>query len=193
MKRTRYFHEDDYRQQELLPISSWGYCTSEIEKIDEFSEAHRAPIGWTAVYARGESPARLRDLQLSPEEIESVVSSRLPRYDEVVTGYSSRREPSPTTRAFGLDAGVALFVELNEQGHVEAAWFDPHLADAGVAKWIPALLASLPRAADMLFVDWAWGHLQQVADSEAWASYFGAQARARREIDAARSRTHEET
>lgn len=192
MKRTRYFHEDDYCQQELLPIASWDYCASENKKIAEFSEAHRAPIGWTKVYVRGDAPVRLRDLRLSAETIESVVASRLPRYDEVVTGYSSHREQSPRTTAFGSDGGVALFVERNDERCVEAVWFDPLLADAGVVEWLPALLASLPRAADLLFVDWAWGHLQLVDDADAWRSYFEARVRKHKEIEALLSRPNDE-
>ena len=171
MKRIRYFHEDDYCQQELLPIAAWDYCASEIKTIEEFANAHRAPIGWTKVYGRGDAPFRLRDLQLSLAEIEATVGLRLPRYDEVVTGYASHREPSPRTRAFGVDRGLALFVDVDDEGYVEAAWFHPHLVDASVPEWMPELLASFPRAAELLFVDWEWGHLQEVADRDAWKQY----------------------
>src|SRR5688572_24578531 len=175
MKRSRYFHEDDHCQRELLLIASWDYCASEIRKISEFSEAHRAPIGWTKMYMRGATPERLRDLQLTAAAIESAVSSRLPPYDEVFTGYSTHREASPKTRAFGTDAGPALYVDLDDRGYVEYAWLDAALTDASVAEWMPALMASLPRADELLFVDWAWGHLQQVADVDAWRRYFDAQ------------------
>jgi hypothetical protein len=87
MKRSR-FHEDDHCQRELLPTASWDYCASELTRINEFSEAHRAAIGWAKVYIRGEAPVRLRDLKLTAAAIESIVGSHLPRYHEVVTGYS---------------------------------------------------------------------------------------------------------
>lgn len=88
MKRTRYFHEDDHCQRELLPIASWDYCASELTRINEFSEAHRTLFGWTKMYVRSEAPVRLRDLKLTAAAIESIVGSHLSRYDEVVTGYS---------------------------------------------------------------------------------------------------------
>ena len=182
MKRTRYFHEDDYCQRELLPATSWDYCASELTKINESSEAHRAPIGWTKMYIRGEAPVRLRDLKLTAPAIESIVGSRLPRYDEVLTGYSTHREPSPRTRAFGTDGGPALYVDLDDDGYVEHAWLDAALTDASVAGWLPALMASLPEADELLFVDWAWGHLQPVADADAWKQYFAAQGHAREGI-----------
>jgi hypothetical protein len=81
MKRSR-FHEDDHCQRELLPIASWDYCASELTRINEFSEAHRAAIGWAKVYIRGEAPVRLRDLKLTAAAIESIVGSHLPRYHE---------------------------------------------------------------------------------------------------------------
>ena len=182
MKRTRYFHEDDHCQRELLPITSWDYCASELRKIGEFAAAHRAPIGWTKMYSRGEGPVRLRDLGLTAPAIESIVGSRLPRYDEVLTGYSTHRERSPRTRAFGTDGGPALYIDLDDDGFVGYAWLDAALTDASVADWMPAPMATLPKADELLFVDWAWGHLQPVADVEAWKQYFDAQGHAREEI-----------
>ena len=140
------------------------------------------------MYVRGEAPERLRDLQLTAAAIESIVGSRLPRYDEVV-GYSTYREASPKTRAFGTDPGPALYVDLDDHGYVEYAWLDAALTDASVAEWMPTLMANLPRADELLFVDWAWGHLQQVADVDVWKRYFDAQSHARGEIDNLLSRT----
>jgi hypothetical protein len=191
MKRIRYFHEDDYCQREFLPLASWDHCASEIVKIDEFSNAHKAPIGWTKVYARGAAPARLRDVGLTVEEIESAVGSRLPRYDEVLTGYASHREPSPHTRAFGSDDGIALFVDLDDQRRVDAAWLDSHFVDSDVAQWMPHCLTGLPRADELLFIDWSWSHLQRVVDNDAWTRYFEAHVKARREIDALLTRRKE--
>ena len=183
MKRTRYFHEDDHCQRQLLPMTSWDYCASELRKISEFADAHRAPIGWTKIYIRGEAPERLRDLQLTAAAIESAVGGHLPCYDEVLTGYSTHREPTPRTRAFGRDNGPALYVDLDDHGFVEYAWLDAALIDASAANWMPSLMATFPKADELLFVDWSWGHLQHVADLDAWKRYFDAQSHARREIE----------
>ncbi len=37
--RTVYFHEDDYCQQEILPLSNKAVCLKEMDEINGFSEA----------------------------------------------------------------------------------------------------------------------------------------------------------
>jgi hypothetical protein len=40
-----YFHEDDYCQQEVLPLTALDFCSKQIKEIDEFAVAHLAPGG----------------------------------------------------------------------------------------------------------------------------------------------------
>ena len=48
-KRTVYFHEDEYGQQEILAPESESCAAEQNEKIQEFAEEHKAPggEGWT--------------------------------------------------------------------------------------------------------------------------------------------------
>src|SRR5690349_13603993 len=109
--RTRYFHEDDYCQQELLPVDQWEHCAAELAKIGAFSEAHRVEHGWSQMYLRGAPPRSLRDMAIPAASIADAVSVVLPRYDAVTSGYSSYVEDCRGVDAFGHDHGFALFVE----------------------------------------------------------------------------------
>lgn len=176
MGRVRYFHEDEYCQQQILPLAAWDYCASEIGKIAAFAEANRSGAGFADIYVRGEPPTALRGLQMPASGVEAAVASRLPRFDEVCTGYAAHRDPRPGTLAFGLEDGFTLFLDVDRDGLVEAAWLDPRGAPAGEESWMPGLLAAIPMADRLLLVDWASGHLQRVDDPGAWARYLDAHA-----------------
>ena len=75
-----YFHEDDYCQIEVLPVSNWEHCATQIGEIESFSEAHPAPggTGWTDMYVREENPFSLRDLGISRTTLASALREALP-------------------------------------------------------------------------------------------------------------------
>ena len=66
---SAFFHEDDYCQVEVLPITARGYCLAEMGRIDDFADAHLDGAGWTAMYVRGESPQPLASLGITLEEL----------------------------------------------------------------------------------------------------------------------------
>jgi hypothetical protein len=171
-KREIYFHEDDYCQQQLLPQEAATHATSEIRKIDEFAEAHKAPdgLGWTDVYVRNDAPAQFRVLNLNRERFDALVSPHLPRFDQVFTGYSSHREACVKTAAWGLSQSCALFADWSEDGIVANVWtefFDSEDASIDAAARAVAALASIH---PLIYVDWAWGYTCEAASRDRFAS-----------------------
>jgi hypothetical protein len=154
MTRTKYFHEDDYCQQKLLPITVWRHCADELQRIGAFSDAHRTDNGWTDIYLRPGPPQSLRTLGIRASSVALAVSPILPSYQRVTTGYSSHVEECPATRAFGRDDSATLFFDEDASGVITACWIDPWTAVAGAPAFAQAL-SGLPLATEMLLVDWA--------------------------------------
>lgn len=169
--RIRFFHEDDFCQQQFLPLAAWGHCASEIERIHEFSEAHKTPYGWTGAYVRTEPPAPLSSLGLTLAALADAAAHRLPPFDGVSTGWSTHEEEAQDVRAFGEDNGLALFAQVSPGGIIEALWMDPWGVERSKLDVMVDVLAGVPRADDLLFVDWAWGWLFPAAKREAWSDY----------------------
>ena len=170
---SAFFHEDDYCQVEVLPSTARGYCLAEMGRIDEFADAHRDGAGWTAMYVRGESLQPLASLGITLEELGAAVAPLVPRFAEVLTGYSSYREPCPSVAGWGLDGGEALFVGVSTGGVVGPVWLSLRGVPAErVGLWY-RVLRSLPRAAELLVADWSAGLVVALADESALAAYLG--------------------
>jgi hypothetical protein len=169
--RTRYFHEDDYCQQEFLPLSSWDHCASQIQKIDAFAEAHRTEHGWTKMYLRPAAPDPLAKLRLTVSEVAAVAGPVLAPFSKVTTGYGSYVEECPNVHAFGFEHGLTLFAEANGDTPVSALWLNPWGVDPGEAAGVVNVLAGLPRHQELLFVDWAWSRLFKANDRATWLAY----------------------
>src|SRR5688500_5987717 len=93
-RRDIYFHEDDYCQQELLPLDAKAFADAELKRVADFADAHRAPggLGWTDMYMRSSPPLELRALGIGRRQFGEAISPSLPPFDDVYTGYSSHRE-----------------------------------------------------------------------------------------------------
>ena len=171
--RTAFFHEDDYCQVEVLPTSSADYCRSEMGRIDEFAEAHRAGMGFTDIYMRGESPVPLSALGITVTEMRAAVEPLLPPFDQVLTGYGSHQEPCQSTVGWGDGHSEAVFASVGEGGVVRAVWLSVHgIPPEQVGHWCRALRA-LPRAAELVIADWSSSEVVPLADESMLAAYLG--------------------
>jgi hypothetical protein len=164
-----FFHEDDYCQVEVLPIAARGYCLAEMGHIDEFAEAHWDGAGFNEIYVRAEPPLPLSSLNITLSEWQSSVEPPLPRFTQVLTGYSSYREPCPSVVGWGLDEGQAVFARVGESGVVGPVWLALHGVER-VGLWC-RVLRSLPRAAELLIADWNAGQVVLLDDEVRLAAY----------------------
>lgn len=171
-KREIYFHEDDYCQQEILPREALAFVEAEIEKISEFSEAHRAPggMGWTEMYVRQKAPATFRALGMKREDFEAVISPHLPAFDLVYTGYSSYRERRRKAAAWGTSAHNAIFVDWDDEGVVGNVWTQFFEVDEKSLLVASKAVAAIGALRSLIYVDWAWGYACEIVNEDMFAS-----------------------
>lgn len=163
--RTVYFHEDDYCQQEILPLSNKAVCLKEMDEINGFSEDHRIPdIGFSDIYIR-ENPftAELSSLMIPGEGIAKKLSF-LPNFNKVFTGYGTYREECKRTRAVGSGDEFAIFWTENDAGLADALWLVFRIGTDNRETAIKTLLA-LGRLAPLMLADWQLGRCVDLNDA----------------------------
>jgi hypothetical protein len=171
-QRTIYFHEDDYCQIEILPLSNWDYCVNEIKKIDEFSEAHKAEIGWTDIYLRKEEPESLMNFSITVSDFKESVEKTLAPYSKVTTGYSSHVETCKHTLAWGLgDREFAIFANFTPQNLISVLWLDICvLKEANIAP-VMETFRNLPKNNELMIADWNWSQVANIGDETNLRNY----------------------
>ena len=152
--RTAFFHEDDYCQWEILPLTAKAYCLKEMGEIDEFAEAHQAGTGFTDLYIRDDSPHSIEELSLHSKQLDEALSF-LPAYDRVETGYSSYREELKSTHGRGEGAQQNVFWSVDETGRVNALWLELWITPEAKDLW-RRILITLGQVAPVLLADWGW-------------------------------------
>lgn len=154
-KRIAFFHEDDYCQREILPLTAKNYCLQQMGEINNFSQEHQSEDGsFTDIFIRENSPHGIEELGLHSEQL-NVALSFLPLYDLVETGYSSYREASEATYGRGNGYEQNIFWSINESGIVNAIWLDIEIAPITIDMWRKVLIA-LGKIAPVLLADWGW-------------------------------------
>ncbi len=154
-----YFHEDDYCQQELLPLTALEFCRQQISEIDEFSNAHKAPdgVGWTDIYRRKDPPKKLVELGVAVSALRKSMIEHLPEITTIYTGYGSHEALCENTIGFGVDTDWIVYAEWNDANVVEAVWTDVLTSHVKSLERFAATLQQLGREYPLLYVDWAWG------------------------------------
>lgn len=170
--REIYFHEDDYCQQQLLPRGATAHAEAEVKKIGEFADTHRASdgLGWTDIYVRENAPVELRTLKIKKELFANIVSSFLPVFDVVYTGYSSHREQCKRTAAWGRSERCALLADWDDDGVIVNAWAEFFEQDDASVSAAAEAIAALGKLHPLVYVDWAWGYTCDASEKDAFAS-----------------------
>lgn len=166
--RTAYFHEDDYRQVEFLPVTSLPEITAEMNRIEEFVSPQPSSTGFTGMYVREGPEESLTGLGVTLVDWKAALEPALRPFDAVETGYSTYREPCPTAWAWG-DVGFTIFAEPDAEGRVRWAWMNAWIVED--VAWFTGILAGLPRAEELVLVDWGRGEIVRLADVAAVAAY----------------------
>ncbi|MDE6785374.1 MAG: hypothetical protein K2J26_08410 [Ruminococcus sp.] len=169
MKRTVYFHEDDYCQTEILPLAAKKFCLKQIGEIDEFAVRHSEGIGFSDMYVRDESPHSISEAGISQEKIAEVLDF-LPEFDEVDSEYMHYIGDSQLVFARGIDNHMAVFWEKDENGIISAMWFGIYVIPENRDIWCKTLIA-LGSIAPLLLVDWCAGICVDLADVKEIENY----------------------
>jgi hypothetical protein len=172
IQKAIYFHEDDYCQIEILPLSLWNYCLDEMKKIDDFSESHKADIGWTDIYLRQEKPESLIDFSISVDNFEQSLEKTLRPYSKVSTGYSSYFEECKNCRAWGIDEGsFTIFAEVTTENLINVIWLDFGLLNSKNLPVVIDSLKNLPRNNELMIADWKWSQAAKINDTNSLENY----------------------
>ena len=148
-KRIAFFHEDDYCQREILPLTAMNFCLKQMGEIDDFSQEHQLESGlFTDIFIRERTPHEIKDLGLRSEQL-NLALDFLPPYDLVETGYSSYREKSELTYGRGNGYEQNIFWSVNESDVVNAIWLDIEIAPITMDMWRKVLI-SLGKIAPVL-------------------------------------------
>ena len=172
LKREIYFHEDDYCQIQILPLSLWDYCLSEMNKINEFSNAHKAEIGWTDIYIREETPQNLTDLAITVEEFKQSVELTLKRYEKVTTGYSSHVEECENCLAWGIeDRNFTIFADTNSKNLINAVWLEIGTLNRENSPVVTETFKNLPKSNELMIADWNWSNVAAIGNEKSLTDY----------------------
>jgi hypothetical protein len=171
-KRKICLEEDDYCQQQLLPRGAAAYAEAEMKKIQEFADAHRVldGVGWADIYLREEAPIELRSLRIEREPFAETVSSFLPPFDVVYTGYGSSREQCKRTAAWGRTLRCVLYADWDNDGVIAHVWAEFFERDESSILAATHVVAALGRLHPLIYADWAWGYTCDASDEDSFAS-----------------------
>ena len=124
---TIFYHEDDFRQVEIVPGDNLSTLKTESEKVDTFAKEHFDKSGFTDIYVRNDQDqTKLNQRRIDPNDLEKMLSSLgLDRVPNVFTGYGQDyREQHKDCVAFGRDY-CAVYYDFNDNV-VEHIWFINH-------------------------------------------------------------------
>ncbi len=167
--REAYFHEDDYCQVEILPVANYEFCREQMGEIAEFSTKHDTGFGWTDMFVRSESPTSLKQIGLTRAALESELCLYLPKFDRVLTGYSTYREECRNAIAFGAGTNFVLFAGFDSE-YVSHLWLTIYGLTLTDMKLAHRAFAYLSRS-HLLLADWFMLALIVLADTDAVARY----------------------
>ncbi|MDE6425689.1 MAG: hypothetical protein K2K89_06095 [Ruminococcus sp.] len=155
MKRSVYFHEDDYRQIEILPLSAEKFCLKQIGEIFGLTEKHNEEYGFSDMYIRNENPHSIREVGISHEKISEVLDF-LPEFDEVTSEYLCWIEDSKPVFSMGIDNDTAVFWEKDENDIISAMWLGMYIVPENCHTW-QKILTVLGNTAPLMLADWNAG------------------------------------
>lgn len=161
--REAFFHEDNYKEIEILPLDNAHFCLQQIQEICENAEGSGGEFGYSEMHVREKNPSTTANLNILLADIRNVVTNELPEYDAVTTGYgSSYTEKCNNVYAFGKNfRTTTLFVELSKEQIVKSLW---------CTSYIP-IFQKLPHENKLLFVDWNWCFVSPLQNTKKLEEY----------------------
>jgi hypothetical protein len=167
---STYFHEDDYCQIELLPIASENFARHQADASQKFSSEHEAEGGgWTEVFMLGSPPAGLSSLNIFRSELERCIPGELLTFTNILTGYSSYREPVKNACAWGRKDDPLIFADFDVLGVIQHVWLSFFgLPQIGV---LEEFFSNCAVRWPLILADWAWGKIVPLRDPRALTAY----------------------
>ena len=151
-----FYHEDDYRQQEILPLAALDFCGKQVDEIDDFSTAHAAPDGkgWSEIFVRGKPPRELPDLGIGHDTLSDILQERL----YAVEWYTAETLATKQPKTFF--ASVTQADEAREQCVIE--YVSTRLAEWQAEGLVPDMAIEKGEETTRLGRERGWTHWHQL-------------------------------
>lgn len=152
MKGSIFYHEDFYRQIELMPEENY-FATGRF--INELPTKDSCIYGINKITVRPEQKIKLLDRNITGEEISKILSPISLSYSEnITTGYGENAWKEKNTVAWGFEQ-YGIFIK-KETKFIEAIW----LSDSAVfpqlktCKHLADAIFSISKQYSLVLIDW---------------------------------------
>jgi hypothetical protein len=163
-------HEDDWRQDEFLPVASRGFVMETLSRLQSHRAIHAAGMGFREVFIRSEGPISLETSKIRLEDLRAVLGDTPPT---PLYLQSSSSRPARVRDGFTFPLpDIGYVYGRAESGQVTALG----LALVGSGLGDVSLLAALTNRFQVLFVDWVGGVVVERGDESgfrAWITRVG--------------------
>ena len=148
---TIFYHEDDYRQVEIVPKENLSELLKEADNIEEFSSENFEGTGFKNIYVRGEETFNLIDKKIYKVELEKILDDfPIKKYETVSTGIRPGEMLSKETIGYGKNYNGIFFQFENEV--VSAIWIAGRIMNDDESVF--EILKRIGQKWELLLMDW---------------------------------------
>jgi hypothetical protein len=120
-KDSIFYHEDDYRQVEIVPFENFNELIKQADNIQDFAEKNFDGVGYTDIMIREDNGLKLKERGIPVTELEKVLLNlSLPKKTSVTTGIRPGEMISKNTLGYGENCD-GLFFQF-ESDIVSSIW-----------------------------------------------------------------------
>ena len=150
------FHEDDYRQVELLPENYIFLVSAQLENINNKTEDSIIDLGYTEAYSRKLPKNPLLSENIKLKDIEIILNQyALYSFNKVESGYGSQMNVKTNIVAYGFENYIIFFEYFDDL--IGSSWITYSLSFNTEKSYPTRLLDFLSALADrykIVLVDW---------------------------------------
>lgn len=153
MKHSIFFHEDFYRQIELIPQENYFTILSNVNNNSlEYEDGN----GFVSISERGEQKIKTEELNILFESVKQKLEKFIiEKYDVVKTGYNNTITIKENTVALGFER-IAIFFELTITGIIKNIWLcqSIDLPKISISNNLLNSMVILGKEYNLILVDW---------------------------------------
>lgn len=168
--KTIFYHEDDYRQVEIVPNDNLAELEEESKKVNDFANEHFDSSGYSDIYVRSDdNKTELKQRLIKPNDLEQKLAILgLDRIPNVKTGYGQTyRELHKDCIAFGKDYS-AIYYDFKDE-IVQGIWLTNHWSMD--RKRLYECLHEIGEKWNLLLQDWNLTETVDLSDKQAIVDY----------------------
>ena len=150
-----HYHEDDYRNIEIVPNENLEEIINEFKKIQNFSEIKKSN-NWnkyTDIYVKEEYKNKTATKKIRLDTIRKIITENMTEFSEVTTGIKPQIYKCEKTIAFWLTKNIIIFVEYRKKTIVENIWLHINVTNEIDKENLIKTLSNLSKKYDLLIVD----------------------------------------